>query len=129
VDFNEQHLGCLSQQIAIRSIGKNLLQLREQKRNCPNCIMLSFQATDFLSLAGKKYLAIGIQEQPFGGLIVLVLFENESHARQLWLYPIEAEEFQLRDVKIVKFAKKFTNQMLKDSKDSKFEKYWQNPFN
>ena len=27
VDFNEQHLGCLSQQIATKSIGNNLLHL------------------------------------------------------------------------------------------------------
>lgn len=126
VDFNKQHLACLKQHIATKSIGKNLSQLRELKKTCPDCKSPSFQTADFFDLAGKKYLAMGIKEQPLGGFSILVLFENEPHVRQLWLYPIETSKFQLRDVKIIKFSKKFTRQILKDSKDPKYVKYWQN---
>ena len=124
VDFNKQHLACLKQHIAIKSIGENLSRLRALKENCPDCKDPFPYASIFLDLADGRYLAMGIQEQPFGGFSVLVLFENKPYAHQLWLYPIDTGEFQLRNIEIQKFSKKFTQQMLKDAKDPRFAKYW-----
>lgn len=98
VDFDEQHLGCLKRHVATKSIGK--------------------------IYPSRRYIVIGIKEQPFGGFSILVLFENEPYAHQLWLYPIDTEEFQLRNIEIQKFSKKFTRQMLEDAKEPKFAKYW-----
>ena len=127
VDFNKKHLACLKQHIATMNIGKNLSQLRALKKNCQDCKDPFPYASNFLDLADRRYLAIGIMEQPFGGFSILVLFENEPYAHQLWLYPIDAWEFQLRDVEIQKFSKKFTQQMLKDAKEPRFAKYWTIP--
>ena len=124
VDFNKQHLACLKQHVAIRSIEKNLSRLKALKKDCPDCKDPFFHASNFLDLAGRRYLAIGVMEQPFGGFSVLVLFENEPYAHQLLLYPTDTGEFQLRDVKIQKFSKKFKQKMLKDAKDPRFAKYW-----
>ena len=95
VDFNEQHLACLKQHIATRSIGKNLSRLRALKKNCPDCKDPFFHASNFLDLAGRRYLAIGIKEQPFGGFSILVLFESEPYVHQLWLYPIGYERVSI----------------------------------
>ena len=122
--FDKEHLACLKQHIAVKSIEKNLNKLKLLKKTCPDCNDPFPDASDFLRLADKNYLALSIKKQPFGGYNVFVLFKNEPQAYRLWLYPIDDGEFQLREIKIREFSKKVTRQMLVYAKERQYSKYW-----
>lgn len=122
--FDTEHQACLKQHPAVISIEDNLNRLKSLKKSCKRCAEPFVGASQHLDLCGKNYLALNIEEHPFGGYYIDALVKGKSHAYRFWVYPIETNEFQLRAISILEFSKKFNRQMLEYAKERKYAKYW-----
>lgn len=122
--FDVDNLKCLKHHEAVKSIKKNLRDVKNLKKTCSKCEEPFSDAYKHLRLYGKKYLALNIEEHGFGGYTLYVLFDKESHAHKLWVYPIDKNVFQIRDIQILNIPKKATLEMLGFAKESKYAKYW-----
>lgn len=121
--FDQDHLDCLKNSEPVKSIRKNFLELLSNKKDCPQCEDPR-GLSKFVHLFAKEFLAIEIREQGFGGLTVAVLFKGEPRVYHLWLYPIEAGNYQVRDITPTTLDKKATQQMLEYASEVQYSKYW-----
>lgn len=123
--FDEEHLGCLRNQKVVESIEGNLRSISRLKNTCPTYREPFPNAFKFAHLLnGKSYLSLSIDRHPLGGYIINTLFDKEPHGFTLWLYPIENQEFQLREVEPLRMPTKANRQMLAFAKESRYAQYW-----
>lgn len=122
--FDTEHLQCLKNNIAVKSIAVNLKEIAATKRTCPKCVEAFPGASSFSHLLVRGYLALAMEQNGFGGYTISVVFQNDPHIFRLWLYPIESETFQIRNMSVDKFSKKDTKLTGQYAKESKYAKYW-----
>jgi len=122
--FDTEHQECLKNNIAVKSIATNLKEIASTKRTCPKCVEAFPDASSFSHLLGRGYLALAMEQNGFGGYTISVVFRNDPRVFRLWLYPIESETFQIRNMSIDKFSKKDTLLTGQYAKESKYAKYW-----
>ena len=126
--FDVDHLACLQQMAAVKSIGENFQRVDALKRTCQECRDLFPESSNFIGKFHSDYLPIAVDRQEFGGNVVKVIFRNDPLIYRLWLYPVEGDHFQLRSVTSEKIAPLPAKQMLEYANEELFAKFWVNAF-
>jgi len=62
-------------------------------------VLMLFDGEKHVDIFTKKFIVYEMQPNPFGGVWTLIACEGEPKPFQLWLYEIDANEWELRYIK------------------------------
>ncbi|MBN1115444.1 MAG: hypothetical protein JXA66_08890 [Oligoflexia bacterium] len=121
IEFSENHFMCLKSHVATKSIRKNLVEYKSLRKECPECREPFMNANKYSYLYDQNYMSLAISVQGFGGYYLYVIFNNDSHVYQLWLYPIDDGNYQLREISREMERSKISGKL---NELNKFTDYW-----
>lgn len=77
------------------------------------------------SLIERPFLLLDVESNDFGGFFGLVVFKNHPHLLRLWVYEIDKNVFEVRDIE--QLSVKLSKTIMDELKDSRITPFWLTP--
>lgn len=120
-------LKCLNKNIIATEIRRNFIEVQKRNDECKSrtdCAEVFPDATKFLNLVKKKFLVIGLKQNGFGGNFVFLFFRSSKMIHRVWVYPIDENIYQVRELKTLAPSKTFQEKISYLNTNSKIESLW-----
>lgn len=122
--LEKKHLECLKNSKVAQSIRINFDSILVRRRTCRECAEAIPREANFSPLYDLDYLMMKAEPNGFGGYWAHIIFkESPTRIYRLWLYPIDENTFQLRDIGTIIPTAKIKKTMTTLS-GTKYSKYW-----
>ncbi len=103
----KKYLTCLRDSASAHEIRRNFNKIQEKRHECKKCAESFPGESNFISIYDRKFLVLDMNHNPFGGYSAHIIFnEGRNRLYRVWLYPVEEDEFQIRELEPVAPNKK-----------------------
>lgn len=106
------------------AIQQSLDALLQPRRNYPRVTEPFKGASKYTSIFRKPFLLLETEPHDFGGFFALVVFRNYPKAFRLWIYEIDKNEFEVREV--IPLRVNLNKTIMKELEDKRISPFWQN---
>lgn len=110
--LSRENLTALRESAETQAI-KNVLS---KKSDCTDCTDVFENANN-----AKSFIVVEKQANGFGGNFVLLVFAKVPKLYRFWLYPIDKNEFEIREAVV---QRKFTNELMSETSRKAYADYW-----
>ena len=98
IEMTDKHLSCLGNKPVSNSLALGLKQQISRRKNCPKCKRSILGGESYSEIFVQKHMPIAVSSNPFGGNNLFVIFRDSTLLYKFWLYEIEKNNFQIREV-------------------------------
>jgi len=121
ITIDKKHLSCINNHLLLKNAVSSIKEYKVMAKKCPDCREQFINAKKYAHLFQKEIIGMGISVHGFGGYYLYVMFRKESFLYKFWLYNLDGNHFQLREIsKEGKLVSIFKNGL----KNDVLGKYW-----
>ncbi len=104
-------------------IRRNFNRILQIRTASPEATLTVLNGEKFLDIYAKKFLVVGMEPNEFGGVWAVIAIEgNLKDAFLLWLYDVDRDEYDLRNVE--KLPDHLEEELVRKLRDPAYRKYW-----
>lgn len=89
---------------------------------CSGCAFIVSDGGKHVDIFTKKFIVVDLEPGSFGGVEATIIFEGVPSAFWLWLYDIDANEYQLRSIE--KLPEPLDEELVHQLRGPDYRRYW-----